>query len=80
MKTLRFFSGRGSGHLTVKEDGGALLIVAGAKGAEPEIGIWLNPVQVDKLRQQFHEWLHERANGENGLNWMEIREKEPHGL
>lgn len=31
----------------------------------------LNSVQVDKLRQQFHGWLHERANSEDGDNWVE---------
>jgi len=31
----------------------------------------LNATQVDKLRQQFHGWLHERANGPGGPNWRE---------
>lgn len=33
--------------------------------------IVLNPVQVDKLRQVFHGWLHEQALGEDGVNWVE---------
>lgn len=32
----------------------------------------LNATQVDKLRQQFHGWLHERANGPGGANWREL--------
>ena len=31
----------------------------------------LNAVQVDKLRQQFHGWLHERVVGPGGANWEE---------
>jgi hypothetical protein len=38
--------------------------------------VQLNAVQVDKLRQVFHGWLHERANGEDGANWVE-EEPEP---
>jgi len=33
----------------------------------------LDAVQVDKLRQQFHGWLHERALGSNGKRWEEIQ-------
>lgn len=34
-------------------------------------GVELNAVQVDKLRQVFHGWLHERASGADGMNWIE---------
>lgn len=33
--------------------------------------IYLNPLQVDKLRQQLHGWLHRQANSADGLNWEE---------
>lgn len=33
--------------------------------------VLLNSVQVDKMRQQFHGWLHERALGEDSQNWVE---------
>lgn len=51
---------------------GDLLVVeiVGSRG-EGTGYVALNPLQVDKLRQQFHGWLHERANTEDGVNWTE---------
>lgn len=36
----------------------------------------LNAIQVDKLRQQLHGWLHERANAPDGANWYETYDDE----
>jgi hypothetical protein len=68
VKTITFKGQDYSGDLTVQD--------CGPKWIELSIddegrSVKLNAVQADKLRQVFHGWLHERALGEDGVNWVE---------
>ncbi len=80
MKGIRYY-GRAVGRIGTRPDGKPnTLEVVGfdldqlmirVPGAEP---ILLDAVQVDKLRQQFHEWLHERALSPGGFLRWEVTE------
>lgn len=73
MKSITFFSKTPlpsplrSGTLSVTEAAPDHLALS-INGQEVE----MNAVQIDKLRQVFHGWLHERADDpDGGKNWIE---------
>lgn len=78
MNTIKYYSKDDSNNVLFVKDynesvpANHLLFAVETDNIHQFNGIVLNAVQVDKLRQQLHGWLHERANAPDGKNWVEL--------